>query len=145
MNELTPIGWAVQQYAQPKINGHTPVCLAAREKERTDREAYEKAWPGYCRKCGGEGGHSDYEYRGEFHGAPASEQVYIACPRCVDLNICPRCGVGLKERNAPENNFDQESVIDGDEKAKCFACGWTEGDAGIHEILNSYDCGCEMP
>ena len=114
---------------------HTEKCLAAREKERAQLAAYEKQYPNYCRKCGGDGGRSVWEYRGEYHGAPASEQVYDWCSHCAGQGKCPRCG-------SEKTNFFEDAVIDGDEKNACYACHWKEGDLGAPEVVNDFDCGC---
>ena len=115
---------------------HTDDCIAARNDERKALAEYESAYPNYCRKCGSEGGHTDYEFRGECHGIPASEQVYCYCPHCVDEGLCPRCGDG-------DTNFFSNDVIEGGLSLKCFACGWQEGDAGAPKVLDLYDCGCD--
>lgn len=112
-------------------NQHTQKCLAAREKERIELAEYENLWPRYCRKCGGEGGRADWDYRGECHGVPASEQVLDYCPHCVEQGICPRCG-------SISNNFEDDAV----EQLRCYTCDWREVDHGAPEVLNPYDCGC---
>lgn len=113
------------------MSEHTEKCLAAREKERIDLVAYEKRWPRYCRKCGAQGGHTDWEYRGECHGIPVSELVYESCSDCVLQGICPRCG-------SDDTNFLEDASDGGN--MKCNSCGWKEGDPGAPQVDS--DCGC---
>lgn len=123
-----------QLRAEIESNRHTTSCRNARSAQRRQRQAYCSAWPGYCRKCGGEGGHTDYEYRGECHGVQASEQVYEYCPHCIGQGICPRCG-------STDNNFSEAECDDIDGNGmKCNLCDWQEGDPGAPEV--DADCGC---
>lgn len=115
--------------AEIETGRHTEKCKATRLAEKKAFALYEQRWPHYCRKCDGEGGHTDYEYRGECHGVQASEQVFNYCPHCVEQGICPRCG-------SISNNFEDDDV----EQLHCATCDWREGDVGCPEITD--DCGC---
>lgn len=103
--------------------GHEYKHSEQKNIESKEGSEYEIKWPNYCRKCYGNGGFIDYEYRGEFHGVPASEQIYNYCTQCIESNECPRC-------RSQENNF--YSALDSDEvQLTCFSCGWKDGDPGI--------------
>jgi hypothetical protein len=79
---------------------HTPECLAAHQQTAQERDAYIKAWPHYCRHCQGWGFFA-YTYDPSPAGialGPGWLQDYDPCPKCIERDLCPRCGHRLTPR-----------------------------------------------
>lgn len=108
-------------------NKHSPSCKALHDKWLKDKKEYEEKWPGYCRKCGGWGGHY-YTFDPSPAGlslAPGTMTDYDLCSYCLENGICPRCG---------KATLDEDGNI-------CATCGWNSEMSGIME---EPECWCEL-
>ena len=96
-------------------------CLERKKKHEQAIADYKSAWPNFCRKCNGWGGHA-YDYDPSPAGvclAPGTMTDFDPCPHCIEKGICPRCG-GV--------NPDPEAFCD--EDYACIHCGWVQADGG---------------
>ncbi len=85
---------------------HTASCTHARGAALAAAAAYQARFPGYCRRCGGEG----------WHYIPDTREVQGGvepCPLCLELGCCPGCGA------------EHEALSEwGTASFTCPACGW---------------------
>ena len=97
----------------------TDQCKAQQARWKIVTAEYETAWPSYCRKCDGQGGHGYYYDPSPAGVSLSSGQMfdYDPCPECVEKGICPRCG----NQVWTEDDFGSDLVT-------CSACGWKEED-----------------
>ena len=101
---------------------HTVDCM--RETTRTTKEHDEwvSKWPNYCTSCGSTG---LVHYPGNFYEPPSDD----ACPRCLEVGKCPRCG-------------EFEIDVEGDEEEPCRKCGWRYGKNAGDWSPYIYECFC---
>lgn len=95
--------------------GHTRQCDRATEAYRRECEEYIIKFPNHCKRCGGWGYLAD----------PYSDECDDACPRCLEKELCPRCGGAL--------SLDIEGLDE------CLSCGWLDCDEGLPEPP---ECDC---
>jgi len=95
--------------------------LQARDRQAAGiSESYLTRWPNRCDRCGGWGSIT-FDTN---HGVPGpTERVTDSCPKCLDNDLCPRCGRAAA--------FSDETT--------CIHCEWDiEDPQGDDEDPNDY-------
>lgn len=102
-------GGDVPKVKAPKLKPvtHTEECIVSHKLALT----FDRQWPAHCRTCGAKG----------FIPGPGGQKR--TCPRCLEFNICPRCGSSALGKVSTEDGT--YAVCDGGENA----CGWSQAGA----------------
>ncbi len=109
---------------------HYRDCILAMKAYAKAKAEFEENHPGYCRSCGGWGGHW-YRYDPSPAGvslAPGYMEDFAECPDCVDQGKCPWCGSEYKDR--------MNGVL-------VCGCGWSS-DKESKGLPEQPECWCDL-